>query len=163
MPFKIVRNDITKMDTDAVVNAANPRLMPGGGVCGAIFKAAGYDELRAECARIGSCKTGEAVITGGYKLNADYIIHTVGPVYEGGMRNESKLLYSCYKNSLEIANKYKIKSIAFPLISSGIYGYPKKEALKIATDAIMDFLMENEMDVYLVVYDKDSFEVSSVF
>jgi len=161
MPFKIIRNDITCMTTDAVVNAANNGLLPGGGVCGAIFSAAGYNELRAECERIGFCATGSAVITKGYALKAKYIIHAVGPIYRDGNEREAEELYSCYTSSLKLAKEYSLSSIAFPLISSGIYGYPKREALKIATNAIVDFLSENEMDVYLVVYDKNSFEVSA--
>lgn len=161
MPFKIIRNDLTKMNTDAIVTSANPSLVPGGGVCTAVFKAAGYDALLTECGRIGKCKTGSAVITKGYALSARYIIHTVGPVYSDGNHGEPKLLYSCYKSSLKLAKKHKLNSIAFPLISSGIYGYPKAEALQIATKAIVDFLAKNEMDIYLVVYDKDSFEVSN--
>ncbi len=161
MPFKIIRNDITKMNTDAVVNAANTDLAPGGGVCGAIFAAAGSDALKAECDKIGKCKTGEAVITRGYNLNAKYIIHTPGPVYTNGNRREAKQLYSCYMSSLKLAKKHGLKSISFPLISAGIYGYPKKQALRIATNAIVDFLEKNDMDIYLVVYDKSSFEVST--
>ena len=161
MPFKIVRNDITKMQVDAIVNAANTSLSPGGGVCGAIFKAAGYDKLASECSKIGHCDTGNAIITKGYNLTAKHIIHTPGPVYKDGLHNESNLLYSCYKSSLELAKRKRIKSIAFPLISSGIYGYPKAEALRIATNAIMDFLENDDMDIYLVVYDMYAFEISS--
>lgn len=161
MPFKIIRNDITKMNTDAIVNAANTALAPGGGVCGAIFSAAGFNELKAECDKIGKCKTGGAVITSGCKLNAKYIIHTAGPIYTDGNKREAKQLYSCYISSLKLAKKHNLESVAFPLISSGIYGYPKNEALQIATNAIVDFLAKNDMDIYLVVYDKNAFKVSS--
>lgn len=162
MPFYIVRNDITAMDTDAVVNAANSALAAGGGVCGAIFDAAGHDKLKAECDKIGHCDTGKAVITDGCDLKAKYIIHAVGPVYRGGGYGEEELLYSCYRSSLNLAKKYKLKSIAFPLISAGIYGYPKAEALQVAKRAVTDFLTEEDSDieVSLVVYDKNSFEVS---
>ncbi len=161
MPFKIIRNDITKLEVDAVVNAANTNLTPGGGVCGAIFNAAGYDELKSECEKIGGCPTGSAVITHGYNLKAKYIIHTAGPVYGQCGGHEAQLLYSCYSESLALAKKYDVNYIAFPLISSGIYGYPKAEALKIATNAITDFLTDNDMYIYIVVYDKASFETSS--
>ena len=161
MPFKIVRNDITKMEVDAIVNAANTSLAPGSGVCGAVFAAAGYDELDAACREIGHCDTGSAVITKGYNLRAKYIIHTPGPVYMGGHQNEEKLLYSCYKSSMELAKENGVESIAFPVISSGIYGYPKAAALRIATNAVMDFLQDNDMTVYLVVYGRQLFEISS--
>ena len=161
MPYQIIRQDITKMNTDAIVNAANTALAPGGGVCGAIFAAAGYAELDAECKRIGHCDTGKAVITKGYALPAKHIIHTPGPVYHVDRTDNATLLYSCYSSSLELAKKHKLRSIAFPLISAGIYGYPADEALKVATQAISDFLEKDDMAVYLVVYDKNSFKVSS--
>lgn len=156
MPMKIVRNDITKMPVDAIINAANATLSMGGGVCGAIFTAAGAKKLQAECDRIGKCEIGEAVITDGYSLPAKHIIHTVGPVWHGGNSNEAQLLYSCYINSLNLALQYACKSVAFPLVSSGIYGYPKDQALQIAISAIGEFLLNHEMMVYLVVYDKES-------
>lgn len=160
MPFEIVRNDITKMQVDAIVNAANSALKAGGGVCGAIFKAAGSKELQQECDKIGGCKVGESVITKGYNLFAKYIIHSVGPIWQGGKNGEEQLLYNCYINSLNLAKKLNIESIAFPLISSGIYGYPKNEALKVALSAIEQFLFNNEMMIYLVVYDVKAFELS---
>jgi len=160
MPLEIVRNDITKMTVDAIVNAANTSLQMGGGVCGAIFDAAGALELQTECDKIGGCAVGQAVITKGYNLPSKFIIHTAGPVWQGGENNESELLASCYRNSLELAQQYNCESIAFPLISSGIFGYPKEEALNVATSAIGEFLSRNDMMVYLVVFDKNSFKIS---
>lgn len=160
MPLIIVRNNIINMATDAIVNAANEALRQGGGVCGAIFKAAGEDFLRAECEKIGGCATGDAVITPAGKLKSKYIIHTVGPVWSGGKSGEEKALRSCYSSSLELAKKHKLESIAFPIISGGIYGYPKAEAIRIASESIGKFLESNEMQVYLVVFDKSSFEIS---
>lgn len=160
MPFKVVRNDITKMKVDAIVNAANTNLRPGGGVCGAIFAAAGYDMLEKACIKIRHCDTGSAVVTKGYNLGK-YIIHTVGPIYDANRSDNEMLLYSCYKSSLILAKKKGVKSIAFPLVSAGIYGYPKNEALEIAVKAITDFLNDNDMEVYLVIYDKQSFKISS--
>jgi O-acetyl-ADP-ribose deacetylase (regulator of RNase III) len=160
MPLKIIRNDITKMSVDAIVNAANTALKMGGGVCGAIFSAAGPEELQAQCNNIGKCNVGEAVITDGFNLPAPYIIHTVGPIWQGGDFDEAKLLYNCYINSLALALENKCKSIAFPLISTGIYGYPKDQAIHIAVSAIGEFLLNHDMTVYLVVYDKKSFTLS---
>lgn len=160
MPFQILHNDITNMDTDAIVNAANSKLQIGGGVCGAIFRAAGEEELQKECEQIKHCPVGHAVITKGYNLKAKYIIHTVGPIYKDGNSNEAKLLKSAYETSLKLAKDYNLTSIAFPLISSGIYGYPKKEALNIAVSTIKEFLADNDMDIYLVVFDRKAVHLS---
>ena len=160
MPLTFVRNDITKMQVDAIVNAANAGLQMGGGVCGAIFEAAGAAALQAECDRIGHCPVGGAVITDGYHLKAKHVIHAVGPIWQGGGSGEEALLKSCYVKSMTLAVERGLKSIAFPLISSGIYGYPKAEALKVAVGAISEFLLKADLDVYLVVFDKKAFVLS---
>lgn len=161
MPLTIVRQDITKMNVDAIVNAANTGLQMGGGVCGAIFRAAGERELRVACAQVAPIKTGEAAITPGFALPARYVIHAAGPVYSfWNKRRSRELLYSAYIESLKLAEQNGCESIAFPLISSGIYGYPKDEALEVARSAIEDFLRDHDMEVYLAVFDKSSFRIS---
>jgi len=160
MPFTIVRNDITKIKTDAIVNAANTNLQMGGGVCGAIFKAAGAAKLQAACNAQAPIKTGEAVITPGFDLPAKYIIHTAGPVYHDGKRGEEGMLHDCYIHALMLAEENNCESVVFPLISSGIYNYPKTDAMRVAAQTIQDYLAEHEMDVYLAVSDKDAFTIS---
>ena len=161
MSFVIVRQDITKMEVDAIVNAANTDLLMGGGVCGAIFKAAGAAELQAACDKLAPIQTGEAVITPGFRLPAKFVIHAAGPVYRQWSKEESEaLLRAAYSNSLKRAVENQCESIAFPLISSGIYGYPKAEALQVAMSAIQDFLQNHDLEVSLVVFDKSAFHTS---
>ncbi len=157
MPFMIVEGDITRMETDVIVNAANTQLEPGGGVCGAIYQAAGYDALRNATKSLGPIQTGEAVITEGFRLPAKYIVHTAGPVYGDGKQGEPEQLASAYRNALQLAHKHGAKSIAFPLLSAGIYGYPKKEALNVCIRTVGEFLKTHDMDVYLTLFNKEEF------
>lgn len=159
MPLHIVRKDITKMKVDAIVNSANTSLLAGGGVDGCIHRAAG-PALLAECKALGGCKTGNAKITGAGRLPCKYVIHAVGPRWLDGKRGERDLLISCYRTSLSLAKENGCKSVAFPLISSGIYGYPKDQALRIATDTTSEFLPRNDMTVYIVTFAKKAYQIS---
>ena len=161
MPFKIIRNDITKVHADAIVNTANPDPTYGAGTDAAIYRAAGEKKLLAERRRIGRLEAGEAVVTPAFNLKAKYIIHTVGPVWVDGKHREFELLASCYRKSLQIARHLHCTSVAFPLISTGTYGFPREKALNIALDQISSFLEEEEMDVTLVVFDRKTFKLSS--
>lgn len=159
MPFEIVRNDIVNMEVDAIVNTANPRPVIGSGVDYAIHQKAGDKLLKAR-QKIGNIDFGEAVMTRGFNLNAKYVIHTVGPIWQDGHQGEEQLLSSCYQKSLLLAKKHRCHSIAFPFISTGNYGFPKPLALQIAVREISAFLLENDMLVYLVVFEKESFVLS---
>lgn len=162
MPLEIIRQDITRMKTDAIVNAANSMLVEGGGVCGAIFRAAGAKDLAAACQPLAPIQVGQAVITPGFGLPAPYIIHTLGPVYQPAQQEEcARALHQAYTSSLNLAKAQGLQSIAFPLISSGLFGYPKAAAMKVAREAIRDFLEKEEMDIYLVVFDKKAYQAGS--
>ena len=152
MAFQVIHGDITTVAADAIVNAANEQLLAGSGVCGAIYHAAGHAALTEACRAIGGCKTGKAVITPGFRLPARYVIHTVGPVWHGGHGQEEELLRSCYLSSLKLAQENGCKSVAFPLISAGIFGYPKEDVRRIAEEEITAFLKDHEMDVILVLF-----------
>ncbi|HUU97143.1 MAG TPA: O-acetyl-ADP-ribose deacetylase [Phycisphaerae bacterium] len=143
--IEVLEGDITRLPVDAIVNAANSRLAGGGGVDGAIHRAAGAAELQAACRKLGGCDTGDAKITPGFKLPARHIIHTVGPVYRDGQHGESELLASCYRRSLEVAVENGLKTVAFPAISTGVYGYPFEQATEIALRAAADFLDQHEI------------------
>ena len=160
MPFKIVRNDITKVKADVIVNTANPNPICASGTDLAIYEAAGKEKLLAERANIGKIARGDIAVTGAYSLNAKYIIHTVGPVWTDGLHHEFEILEHCYRKSLQKALELKCESIAFPLISTGVYGFPKDKALQIAVSVFSQFLTENEMEIILVVFDKRSFQLS---
>lgn len=161
MPFKIIRQDITKLKVDAIVNAANTDLRMGGGVSGAIFKAANHPKLQEDCFKLAPIKTSEAVITDAYHLPSKYIIHVAGPVFKHWTLQQNEIyLRDSYLNCLNLAREHNLESIAFPLISSGIFGFPKERALKIATESIKEFLENYELEIYLVVFDSKAFELS---
>lgn len=160
MPFQIIRNDITKVKADIIVNTANPQPMIGNGTDSAIYNAAGADELLAERKKIGNINTGAAAVTPAFGLSAKYIIHTVGPAWDGGNHGERDILRSCYENSLKLAAELNAQSIAFPLIATGVYGFPKDAALDIALSAIGKFLLIHEMTIILVVFGRESFVLS---
>ena len=153
MPFRIVHGNIVDVQADAIVNAANTRLWPGGGVCGAIFEAAGYERLLKACQSIGQCEVGHAVATPAFDLKAKYIIHTPGPIWMDGEHGEAELLASCYTESMACALAHGCRSIAFPLISAGIFGYPKQAAYQVAREAITKFIAEHDIAVELVIYE----------
>ncbi len=161
--IEVIKGDITKLKVEAIVNAANTTLLGGGGVDGAIHRAAG-PQLLDECRSLGGCKTGQAKLTRGYNLPAKYVIHTVGPVWKGGDFDEAKLLNSCYLNSLKLAERQEVKTIAFPAISTGVYGFPKTKAARIAIQTIKDYLKNSKIEkVYLVAYNDENFDLYKGF
>ena len=157
--INVIQGDITQLEVDAIVNAANKSLLGGGGVDGAIHRAAG-PELLEECKTLGGCETGYAKLTKGYNLKARYVIHTVGPVWNGGTRREDQLLANCYQNSLQLANEKGLKSIAFPAISTGVYRFPIDRACRIALESLRDYLKSDDSlnKIYLVCFDQDIFD-----
>lgn len=159
MPLYIVQKDITQMPVDAIVNAANRTLLGGGGVDGCIHRAAG-PALLAECRTLGGCETGSAKITGAGKLPCGYVIHAVGPVWYGGTRDEQEKLAACYRTALALAGEKNCRTVAFPLISAGVYGYPKDQAVFVAAETIHQCLLKREMTVYLVLYDREAYAIS---
>lgn len=159
MPFRIVRDDIAHMQVDAVVNAANAQLLAGGGVCGSLFHGAGYEDLSCACREIGGCPVGEAVVTPGFALPARHVIHAVGPIWRGGDAGEVELLRRCYDAALSRAEELGVQSVAFPLISTGAFDFPKPAALAIALEAFASFLVSHDIEIYLVVFDRASFDI----
>ena len=158
--IKLLKGDITQLEVDAIVNAANKTLLGGGGVDGAIHRAAG-PELLAECKTLNGCETGEAKITSGYDLPAKYVIHTVGPVWSGGEKNEAELLASCYQNSMILSKNTGIKKIAFPNISTGVYHFPKEAAAEIAISTVWDFMFDHDLpeEVFFVCFDDENYQL----
>ncbi len=159
VPLELICNDITTVKVDAIVNAANSSLLGGGGVDGAIHRAAG-PQLLAECRTLNGCLTGHAKLTAGYNLPATYVIHTVGPIWHGGHQNEAQLLADCYRNAFVLTVEKRIESIAFPLISAGVYGYPKEQAIAVAITEIKKFLKTHNMLVYLVLFDQTTLQLA---
>lgn len=160
MPFYIIRDDVTNLKVDAIVNAANTELREGGGVCGAIFEKAGREKLAKACELVSPIKTGQAVVTPAFDLPAAFVIHTAGPRWQGGSKGEVELLKASYRNSLKLAEQHQLTRVAFPLISSGIYGFPKELAFQIARDMIEDFIETSELTVYLVLFDRQAVKIS---
>lgn len=160
MPFQIIRNDITRVKADAIVNTANPKPVIGSGTDSAIYRAAGEKLLLSERKKIGDIKPGQTVSTDAFHLEAKYVIHTVGPAWVDGKHGAREILHSCYKNSLLLSDSLKCKSIAFPLIAMGVYGFPKDDALQIALGEISSFLLTHDIKVILVVFDRKAFELS---